>query len=99
MAPIKRKRQHGDFHGHFRKKQRFEERGEVDLDQDSVPQAVSLEKASWHEVPFPKTFEDAEGFFGLEELSDVEVIRDSGNIEYRVHLASLSTERRRLMYI
>ena len=46
---------------------------------------TSLEALPWQDVPFPETFQDAEGFFGLEEISDVDVVRDSGKIEYKVH--------------
>ena len=48
--------------------------------------AVVLDALPWNEVTFPERFEDAEGFFGLEEISDVEVFRDQsfGKVEYRV---------------
>ena len=88
MAPIEKKRQSNDLHGQSRKKRKYEARNGGESARGTISQAVSLEKAAWHEVPFPETFEDAEGFFGLEEVSDVEVVRDSGNIEYRVHLVS-----------
>ncbi len=50
-------------------------------------QPVSLDTLPWQEVAFPESgFEDAEGFFGLEEISDVEVVKDQklGKVEYRV---------------
>ena len=48
--------------------------------------AITLDALPWTEVPLPDRFEDAEGFFGLEEIENVEVIRDSslGKLEYRV---------------
>ena len=49
-----------------------------------IGQSVGLEDLPWQEVPFPETFEDAEGFFGLEEISDVEVVKDSSGIKYKV---------------
>ena len=55
--------------------------------QRSSTQPVSLDTLLWQEVAFPESgFEDAEGFFGLEEISDVEVVKNSklGNVEYRV---------------
>ena len=46
----------------------------------------SLDTLPWNEVDLPERLDDAEGFFGLEEVSDVEVLRHSqiGKIEYRV---------------
>lgn len=56
-----------------------------DRDFESQPKAVALDTLPWNEVAFPERFDDAEGFFGLEEISDVEVIRDKklGKVEYR----------------
>ena len=47
---------------------------------------VSLEQLRWKSVALPERLEDAEGFFGLEEIDDVEVIRDGeyGKVQYRV---------------
>lgn len=47
---------------------------------------VPIEKLAWREVPLPDRLEDAEGFFGLEEIEDVEIVRDtqSGTIVYKV---------------
>lgn len=47
---------------------------------------TSLETLPWTQVPIPDRFEDAEGFFGLEEIEDVEIVRDEklGRLEYRV---------------
>ena len=49
-------------------------------------QTVVLNDLAWREVPFPENFDDAEGFFGLEEISDVEVDRDasSGRVGYKL---------------
>lgn len=47
---------------------------------------VSLNELTWQPVALPERLEDAEGFFGLEEIDDVEVVRDSthGIVQYRV---------------
>ena len=47
---------------------------------------VSLEQLRWNSVALPERLEDAEGFFGLEEIDDVEVVRDGeqGKVQYRV---------------
>lgn len=39
--------------------------------------AVRGDKLKWNEVNVSKRLDDAEGFFGLEELSDIEVMQDS----------------------
>ncbi|KAL9099541.1 MAG: hypothetical protein Q9163_004973 [Psora crenata] len=46
----------------------------------------NLHQLPWKQVPFPDRFDDAEGFFGLEEISDVEVHKEeeSGKIQYKV---------------
>lgn len=41
-----------------------------------VVEAGSL---AWHDVELPEMFNDAEGFFGLEEVTGVEVVR-TGNV-------------------
>lgn len=48
--------------------------------------AKSLDALPWAEVSLPVGFGDAEGFLGLEEISDVEVVKGSktGKLEYRV---------------
>lgn len=47
---------------------------------------VSVSALPWTEVPLPDRLDDAEGFFGLEEISDVEIVKDAklGRVEYRV---------------
>ena len=49
-------------------------------------QIISLDDLAWKEVALPDRLEDAEGFFGLEEVENVEVLRDeqSGKFEYKV---------------
>ena len=47
---------------------------------------LSIEQLPWEEVPFPERFDDAEGFFGLEEISDVEVERDESSRQVRYKL-------------
>lgn len=45
-----------------------------------------VEALPWTSVPVPDDLGDAEGFYGLEELSNVEIVRDehAGRIEFRV---------------
>lgn len=84
MAPAVKKR-HRDLDS-FRTKKRQR----IDIDNDDTQEgskggAIGLDKLPWNEVAVDR-LEDAEGFFGLEELSDVEVVRDPtfGKVEYKV---------------
>lgn len=54
---------------------------------NDVPTASVLpDRLNWKTVPLPDRLEDAEGFFGLEEIDGVDVIRNdaSGEVQYRV---------------
>lgn len=76
-------RQHNHMHKP-RKKQKIE--ADASTRHDAKPKFVKLEALPWNQVNLPDRLEDAEGFFGLEEISDVEVVRDKylGRVEYRV---------------
>lgn len=65
-----------------------------DIDQ-RVTKTVTLDTLAWNEVAFPERFDDAEGFFGLEEISDVEVVKDQkvGKVHYRVKEGELPWPR------
>ncbi len=43
---------------------------------------VALDALPWNEVEMPDMFEDAEGFYGLEEVEDVEVVRDGNRVQF-----------------
>ena len=45
---------------------------------------VRLDKLPWRDVEMPDRMDDYEGFFGLEEIDDVEVLRDeaTGHVSY-----------------
>ncbi|MCJ1282383.1 ATP-dependent RNA helicase [Xylographa opegraphella] len=49
---------------------------------------VSIDQLKWNEVTLPDRFDDAEGFFGLEEIEDVEVVKDVGSNSIVYKLAS-----------
>ena len=89
MAPIEKKRRRDLPSLKAKKRQR------TDLGLDGTQEilkgeAVGLNKLAWNQVAVDR-LEDAEGFFGLEELSDVEVVRDPilGRVEYKVRKRSL----------
>lgn len=55
--------------------------------------SVGLDSLPWSKAKLPEMFDDAEGFYGLEEVDDVEVVRGSGNIIEFVglcHIGSIS---------
>ncbi|RPB24407.1 DEAD-domain-containing protein [Terfezia boudieri ATCC MYA-4762] len=43
---------------------------------------VRLDDLAWKEVSMPDRLDDVEGFFGLEEVVDVEVIREDGAVKF-----------------
>ena len=56
---------------------------------------IPIDELNWSAVTLPDRFEDAEGFFGLEEIEGVEVVRvggegggedgrDGGKVQYKV---------------
>ncbi|TAQ87517.1 hypothetical protein B7494_g4174 [Chlorociboria aeruginascens] len=49
---------------------------------DAKKRPVALDALPWNEVKMPDMFEDAEGFYGLEEVADVEVIRDGNTVKF-----------------
>ena len=86
MAPLVKKRVRVEVNFGSRKKTKHGQEANR-LFQKSSTRPVSLDSLPWQEVAFPESgFEDAEGFFGLEETSDVEVVKDPklGKVEYRV---------------
>lgn len=58
-------------------------RRKVDKKTSSKPSAapkktVSASDLAWNAVPLPDRLDDAEGFYGLEEIDDVEIVRPDG---------------------
>jgi ATP-dependent RNA helicase DDX24/MAK5 len=53
--------------------------------------AVALDTLPWNEVKMPDMFEDAEGFFGLEEVEGVEVVREGDIVKFVCTLSRLMT--------
>jgi ATP-dependent RNA helicase DDX24/MAK5 len=43
---------------------------------------VALDALPWQEVEFPDMWDDAEGFYGLEEIDDVEVVREGNQVKF-----------------
>lgn len=51
-----------------------------DSDWDGI---VAVDDLNWKEVALPDRLDDAEGFFGLEEIDGVDIVRSEGNGEVR----------------
>ena len=86
MAPIPEKRSRDIRSQKSRKRQRVDSSGRLPKQSDSYEEALTLDALPWTAVSLPGRLEDAEGFFGLEEISDVELVRDAkiGKLECRV---------------
>ncbi|MCJ1356636.1 MAG: ATP-dependent RNA helicase [Icmadophila ericetorum] len=56
----------------------------------SSGKVVPLDQLKWMEVALPDQFKDAEGFYGMEEIEDVEVVREDGKIQFRIVSKSTS---------
>lgn len=65
----------------------------------SITKTVALDSLPWNEVQLPDRLEDAEGFFGLEEVEDVDIVKDptTGSLEYRVGKHSTPAKSMRLV--
>ena len=85
MAPIEKKRCRDLASFKAKKRQRVELEND-ESQEGSKDRAVSLDNLPWNQVAVD-LLEDAEGFFGLEELSDVDIVRDPtfGKVEYKVY--------------
>ena len=81
------KRPLGEVAWHSNKRRRKEPKSKEEV-RSKPGVVVSIDQLKWNEVTLPDRFDDAEGFFGLEEIEDVEVVKDagSGNVVYRVYL-------------
>jgi hypothetical protein len=43
---------------------------------------VAIDKLQWKTVDVPEMFDDAEGFYGLEEVEGVDIVRDGETIKF-----------------
>lgn len=86
MSPINKKRRIADGNQKSGKRPKSDFRDAVSAQSGAKKIVTSLDTLPWTQVPIPDRFEDAEGFFGLEEIEDVEIVRNEklGKLEYRV---------------
>jgi len=66
--------------------QRSKKRQKIELvkNKTSTPQKrpVAVDALPWNEVQMPDMYDDAEGFFGLEEVEGVEIVREGNNVKF-----------------
>ena len=82
MAPEQKKRQRPVPTSSQRSKKRQKIIRTTQSATTGLKKVVALDAMPWNEVEIPEMFEDAEGFFGLEEVDDIEVIRDGNKIQF-----------------
>ena len=90
---------HGMSHLHKRSRladdpgPRLKKRRRVQHGAPAAPAIYTHEELQWRDVAIPDRLEDAEGFLGLgiEEIEDVEVVKDKDNsaVKFRVRLSSM----------
>jgi ATP-dependent RNA helicase DDX24/MAK5 len=77
MAQESKKRARPTASGQSKKRQKVEP---AKPGTDKKP--VALDALPWNKVKLPDMFDDAEGFFGLEEVEGVEVVKEGGNVKF-----------------
>jgi ATP-dependent RNA helicase DDX24/MAK5 len=83
MAPEQKKRKRPVPSSSQRSKKRQKIKSiELCLPKDAKKLPVALDALPWNEVEMPDMFDDAEGFYGLEEVEDVEVVRDGNRVQF-----------------
>lgn len=48
----------------------------------TLKKPVSIDSLRWRKAELPDMFDDAEGFYGLEEIDDVEIVRNNNIVEF-----------------
>lgn len=86
MSPINKKRKITGGNHKSGKRLRPDSTDAASVQSGAKKIVTSLETLPWTQVSIPDRFEDAEGFFGLEEIEDIEIVRNEklGRLEYRV---------------
>ena len=88
----KRKRSSVQADGVSEKRQKIRPKGAGLV--PSKRQSVGVDSLSWNDVQVPDLLNDAEGFFGLQEIEDVEVIREGDVVQFvkQALVYSISTD-------
>src|SRR6266536_159239 len=80
MAPEQKKRARPvpNSSQRSKKRQTIESKKDVKVEK----RIVAADALPWNEVEMPDMFEDAEGFYGLEEVEGVEVVREGNTVKF-----------------
>lgn len=71
-----------EFKSHVQESKKFKKGSKfASASDDGWDGVVGLDDLNWKEVALPDRMEDAGGFFGLEEIDGVDVVRPQGNGE------------------
>ncbi|QSZ36267.1 hypothetical protein DSL72_007393 [Monilinia vaccinii-corymbosi] len=83
MDAKQKKRSHPETNGSQKapKRQKIQKSSKKQK-KDAPKKKVAVDSLPWNEVKMPDMFEDAEGFYGLEEVDDVEVVRDGDVVTF-----------------
>lgn len=83
MDTKQKKRSHSETNGSQKapKRQKIQKQSKKQK-KDAPKKQVAVDSLPWNEVTMPDMFEDAEGFYGLEEVDDVEVVRDGDVVTF-----------------
>lgn len=82
MAPEQKKRARPVPQGSQGSKKRQKIEAAKPATEVVVKRPVVLDALPWNEVQMPDMFNDAEGFFGLEEIEGVEVVREGNTVKF-----------------
>ncbi|KAH6713877.1 ATP-dependent RNA helicase MAK5 [Leptodontidium sp. 2 PMI_412] len=82
MAPEQKKRARPVPNASQRSKKRQKIETAKPATEALVKRPVVLDALPWNEVQMPDMFNDAEGFFGLEEIEGVEVVREGNTVKF-----------------
>jgi len=88
MAPEQKKRSRPTPKTTQVSKKRQKINSKKDVAAPAPKRPVALDALPWNEVEMPDMHDDAEGFFGLEEVEGVEVIREGGIVKFVCHIYS-----------
>lgn len=85
----------GQKRGHDSKAQALQtkkrKKSKADASEDGSNAFVGVDDLNWKEVALPDRMEDATGFFGLEEIDGVDIIRGQGGgeVQFKVCIPKL----------
>jgi ATP-dependent RNA helicase DDX24/MAK5 len=81
MAPEQKKRSRPvpNTSQRSKKRQKIEPAKNGQTDQK---RPVAVDALPWNEVEMPDIFDDAEGFYGLEEVEGVEIVREGDTVKF-----------------